>query len=127
MGRYRFLGTCDNVNHCDCCGRTNLKRTVALNNTETGEDVYFGTSCAARALKMDVKAVKAAAKSADDERKAVERAERQAAAAAETERWTNFLIKATGGINDYAGRPDIFKMIEALGGYYAARDAYSAA
>jgi len=46
---YTILGTCDNVTDCDCCGRSNLKRTVALDD---GHGVtYFGTACASKATK----------------------------------------------------------------------------
>ena len=46
---YTILGTCDNVTDCECCGRSNLKRTVALSNE--GATVYYGTQCAANATK----------------------------------------------------------------------------
>jgi len=44
------LGITDEVTTCECCGKSNLKRTVALDNG--GGVVYYGTSCAARALGM---------------------------------------------------------------------------
>ena len=44
-------GITDSVTTCDCCGKTNLKRTVAI-ETENGEIVYYGTSCAATYLKV---------------------------------------------------------------------------
>jgi hypothetical protein len=46
--RYRILGTCDDVTTCDCCGRTNLKRTVALLVNDFPK--FFGSTCAARAM-----------------------------------------------------------------------------
>ena len=39
----------DDVTTCDCCGRTDLKRTVVL-RSEDGAIRYHGTSCAAIAL-----------------------------------------------------------------------------
>lgn len=48
--RYEILGTCDSVNDCECCGRGGLKKTIALRN-ESGETVYFGSSCAALAMR----------------------------------------------------------------------------
>lgn len=46
---FTVLGTCDNVTTCDCCGRADLKRTVALDD---GEGVtYYGTACASKATK----------------------------------------------------------------------------
>ncbi|MFG2986167.1 hypothetical protein ACGFYQ_33785 [Streptomyces sp. NPDC048258] len=48
-------GITDDCTTCECCGRTNLKRTVALapldaDGNEDGEPAYYGTSCAAIAL-----------------------------------------------------------------------------
>lgn len=57
-----FLGTSDEVSTCDCCGKSGLKRTVALERD--GETVYFGTTCASRALGMPAKEVKHAAQTA---------------------------------------------------------------
>jgi hypothetical protein len=48
---YRILGIADNVNACSCCGRNNLQKTVAIENCETGEVGYFGTSCAMQPAK----------------------------------------------------------------------------
>ncbi len=44
--QFNILGICDNVNSCDCCGKTQLQKTVAIENCETGAIGYFGTSCA---------------------------------------------------------------------------------
>ncbi|NEB76006.1 hypothetical protein G3I40_12350 [Streptomyces sp. SID14478] len=48
-------GVVDDSDTCECCGRTNLKRTVALmpldaEGNEEGDVSYYGTSCAAVAL-----------------------------------------------------------------------------
>lgn len=71
---YRVLGTTDDVTTCECCGRADLKGTVVLQWTLDGEDVggpvFFGCVCAARAVGEPAKAIKAAAKSADDEKAA---------------------------------------------------------
>lgn len=45
-GRFVFLGVTDEVNSCDCCGKSNLKSTVAFD--VTGEIVHYGSTCAAR-------------------------------------------------------------------------------
>lgn len=76
---YRVLGTTDDVTTCECCGRADLKGTVALQWTLDGEamgrPVFFGCVCAARAVGRPAKEIKAAAKSADDEKAArIERA-----------------------------------------------------
>jgi hypothetical protein len=44
--QFRILGITDNINSCDCCGKQNLQKTVAIENCETGETGHFGTTCA---------------------------------------------------------------------------------
>jgi len=45
----KILGTSNDRTECDCCGRTGLKRTVAL---DYGTEVrYYGTECATQATK----------------------------------------------------------------------------
>jgi hypothetical protein len=44
----KLLGIVDHVNDCDCCGKTGLVKTVALESN--GETVYYGTTCASIAL-----------------------------------------------------------------------------
>ena len=74
---YKVLGISDEVTVCECCGRTNLKKTVVLSNGD-GE-VRYGTECAARAMKIkkgDVeKAVRSAEKSKAEEIEKARRAE----------------------------------------------------
>ncbi|MFD5764014.1 hypothetical protein ACFWIZ_55200 [Streptomyces sp. NPDC127044] len=56
--KWTIKGIVDDYDECGCCGRRGLNRTVALmpldadgNEDGTAEDVvYYGTSCAARAL-----------------------------------------------------------------------------
>jgi hypothetical protein len=45
---FKILGVDDSITSCDCCGKSNLKKTVALD--AEGEIVYYGVNCAARAL-----------------------------------------------------------------------------
>lgn len=52
--RFRIKGTGDDTDTCECCG-TRIKRAVVLvpldaDGNEFGDVVYYGTSCAARAL-----------------------------------------------------------------------------
>lgn len=126
MRQFEFLGTTDDHTTCDCCGKSELKSTVAIRNLETGEDVFFGVTCAARALKLQVAEVRKGAADADraeaDRRESV----RRAAAEAESVRWNAFLMRATGGINDWSGKPCTFLMIQALGGFTTARAKYAA-
>ena len=53
--KYTVLGITDERTSCDCCGRIDLKKTVAMNDNETGEIVYFGTSCATSSKKYTSK------------------------------------------------------------------------
>lgn len=45
---YKAIGTDDAVNTCDCCGKTNLKATVLMEDLNTGALVHFGSVCATR-------------------------------------------------------------------------------
>lgn len=52
----RVMGITDDVTTCECCGRVNLKCTVALDKCDaegntTGEVVHYGRDCASKALK----------------------------------------------------------------------------
>ena len=127
MRKFEFLGTTDDHTSCDCCGKKNLKSTVAIRNLETGEDLFFGVTCAARALKLQVAEVRRGAAAADRAESERREAVRRAAVEAENARWTAFLMRATGGINDWSGKPCTFLMIQALGGFAAARAVYRAA
>jgi hypothetical protein len=46
---FKFLGITDEITSCDCCGKTNLKKTVVLEN-ESGNVVYYGVDCASQAI-----------------------------------------------------------------------------
>lgn len=46
---FKILGITDERTDCDCCGKSNLKCTVAL-ETEAGDTVYYGRHCAALAM-----------------------------------------------------------------------------
>ena len=51
----RILGTTDERTECECCGKTNLKCTVAIEYLDgdgngTGSITYFGRDCASRAM-----------------------------------------------------------------------------
>lgn len=48
---YRVIAMSE-ISKCDCCGKTNLKRTVHLENMQSGEDVFFGVDCASAALRQ---------------------------------------------------------------------------
>jgi len=48
MSTVTYLGVEDSVNACDCCGKADLKKTVALDFD--GEKKNYGVVCAGRAL-----------------------------------------------------------------------------
>lgn len=70
--RVEYLGTTDECDVCGCCGNTNLKKTVMLfvldEDGNRDELVYYGTSCAAKALNMRPSQVTKAADEANRER-----------------------------------------------------------
>lgn len=51
---FKVLGMTQDVDICECCGKTGLKRTVILGALDADgnvmADVYYGTRCAALAL-----------------------------------------------------------------------------
>ncbi len=46
-----MLGTSDEVLQCECCGKPDLKKTIVLTIGEDSDPVYYGSTCAAWALK----------------------------------------------------------------------------
>lgn len=83
MMRFEYLGTTDERTTCECCGKSDLKHTVAIRDLDSGEDRFFGTSCAARALKVQVAEVRKGTAAADKAaRVAKQAAAREAAIAA---------------------------------------------
>ena len=116
-----IVGITDEVSTCDCCGRQNLKRTVAIRDA-FGEVSYYGTTCAADVLKRTAKDVDREAK-AVQARKDAEAAEaRRVAHEASMAAWTDFLRRESGMVG-----ADVFTMIQALGGFAAARARYGKA
>jgi hypothetical protein len=118
-GAVEFLGTSDEVTSCDCCGRKDLKSTVAL-VVGDGDTVYFGVVCAARSLAMSAKDVKAAAKNADDDRTKAQRVADEERRRFEDKCWQDFLDTKAPALK---GRR--FEQIQALGGFAAARQGYT--
>lgn len=114
----RFLGTADDVNTCECCGRKNLKHTVAL-SFDDGEAVFYGTSCAAVALRMPAIEVKRSAKKVDDEKRNAEMATRQAA---DRSRYAAFQTWLDAQLPSLKG--ERFLQLQELGGYKAAHGNY---
>lgn len=123
---FRILGTTDEVDACDCCGKTGLKSTVAVveldadGNELTGDTLYFGCTCAARAARREVKDVRRDAAAEDRAREEAERLARAERARRSHAAWVAHLVARTGGIYSWDGKPDVFVMIRSLGGHAAA-------
>jgi len=54
-----LLGITDEVTTCECCGKADLRCTMALENPEDPGVVYYGRDCGARALGWRVSATRA--------------------------------------------------------------------
>ncbi|MEU5060097.1 MULTISPECIES: hypothetical protein [unclassified Streptomyces] len=72
VAQFTVKGVVDYCTVCECCGRTNLKRTVALmpldcEGNEEGQVSYYGTQCAADALRWTTTKVTNAARLANRE------------------------------------------------------------
>ncbi len=123
MANVPFLGTTDEVSTCDCCGKTNLKSTLAL-SVDGGEAVYYGVVCAARAIGRSEKEVRSGARAADKAKaKAAAEAERKAhyeAFVAQRARWQAWLQANGTGRDDYEREAS-------LGGYATAWRAFLSA
>ncbi len=116
----KFMGTTDDVTTCDCCGRADLKSTVAISIDEA-DPVFFGVVCAARALGRSAKDVRTETRRADNAKAAAEAAARKAKQDADFRLWTSYLDARSPG-----PRGDVFRKIEALGGYTLARAGFDA-
>jgi hypothetical protein len=118
MKKYTIQGVTDEVDTCDCCGRTDLKRAVALAD-ENGGVSFMGVVCAAAALKLPADEVRTGAKNAQLAKDMAMSAAKQAKAQAEFHAWAKFLRERTG-------LAEIAPAIEKLGGIAAARAAFRA-
>lgn len=112
------LGFVDDVTACECCGRTDLKGTVAV-AFDGGSPNFFGVVCAGRVLGRSAGDIRTEARKADTERRAQEAAARLAAQEAATRTWVEFLRAHGQG-------PDMASQIASLGGFAAAREAFKA-
>ncbi len=103
---------------CGHCGRTNLKKTIKL-ITPTGSAVWFGVGCAARAMGVGLKEVKAAKASAEAALAFQLRSARMDEDRKEEAVWQAFLDRHAP-----AQHGNRFKQIEAMGGWSVARPLY---
>jgi len=63
----KILGISDEVTECDRCGRYELKKTIAILDTETTEIHYYGSECASMLMGFDAKEVNKQARKAKKE------------------------------------------------------------
>lgn len=120
MTRFTVNGITDERDTCDCCGRTNLKRTVCLHDHLTGEDVFFGTACAAKAKGVTVTEVKADIRAAQAAERAAAQAAFAKAHATRAEAWEAHLRARLGA--DFTTTSEA---IRALGGFKAAKAGFT--
>lgn len=115
LGAVEVLGTTDDVTECWRCGRTHLKKTVAIRVDGTDEEVQFlGVVCAAQVIgcgALELLAVASAVQSEKDAQEARERAEKVEVA---FRSWEAF-CEPYGGIQD---------AIDHFGGFAEARSAW---
>lgn len=57
MEAFKIIGFTDTVKDCDCCGKSDLKGTYAIEIE--GNEFYYGSVCASKAINVDVKEIKA--------------------------------------------------------------------
>jgi hypothetical protein len=123
--RFEIQGVTDERDTCDCCGKSNLKRTVALADADAGgEVVFFGTTCAARAMKIPAADVRKGARAAQRTKDRAAQMERVNAQTREFAKWVAFLRTATGGAKRSDGTDDVSTMIRQMGGFAKARAAF---
>ncbi|HSG19644.1 MAG TPA: hypothetical protein VLA31_02650 [Burkholderiaceae bacterium] len=73
----KALGTDDSINACDCCGKINLKFTVAI-ELDDGEIVHYGQVCARRNTGKDQRTITSEIKAHQATKMAAARTEWQA-------------------------------------------------
>lgn len=69
MPTYKTLAIVDDVHNCDCCGKANLKTTVAMERDD-GEVFHFGSVCATRHAGRVARVIRQEAADARQARKA---------------------------------------------------------
>jgi hypothetical protein len=117
--RFVTVGTTEEWDACDCCGRTNLTVYVVMRD-EDGEFHRFGTGCAAKMEGVPAAAIRKEAKDADAAARAIAEAARRARSKAEAAEWFAWL-------DENAGPGETPDQITRLGGFAAARAMFRAA
>lgn len=114
----RVLGTTEDYNGCDCCGRENLKVYVVIDHGT--HDGHYGTTCAANLLAKPATEIRAEARRADQAKRAEANRAANAAKQAETEVWLAWLA-------DNGEGTETIDQIRSLGGMATARKLYAEA
>jgi hypothetical protein len=94
--RYKVLGTTEDADGCFCCGRTNLKVYVAMEDLVDGGLAYFGTTCAAAMEKVTEKVIRAEVKAVEAEKAAAVAAEKRAASEARSAAFLAWVAETHG-------------------------------
>lgn len=63
LSQYRVLGFEEAITTCDCCGKTNLKGTVAVERAD-GDILHYGSVCVTRHTNKTAKVVRKEARDA---------------------------------------------------------------
>lgn len=53
LKKIKVLGYTTDFNHCECCGKENLKGTMSILDVDSGTILHFGTTCAFKQDKYD--------------------------------------------------------------------------
>jgi hypothetical protein len=120
----KFLGTDDSVSTCDCCGKRGLKHTVVL-ETDMGDEVFYGVTCASRALGMAAKDVKSRAVDAQTAKRNAQIAAIEKIRREEDAIFGAWLARQPECVTDWDGRVNRIKTINALGGWTTTREMYN--
>ncbi len=88
------LGTTDDVTECGICGKVELKGTMVLDID--GDTVYAGFTCGAKMAGRPVRELRAAAKVADDAKRAAEQERRDAEHRAEQAAFLGWVAETYG-------------------------------
>lgn len=94
LKKIKVIGITTDFNECDCCGKKDLKKTVAILDLDTSSTLHFGTSCAYMANKYDT------LQAFDEAKKQIRKAEYAFVADVKDARLTAFkLLGKLHGIN----------------------------
>lgn len=101
MKRFRLVKVADYVNTCDCCGRSNLQKTLELVDTDSDDVVHYGTTCTGIALGINAKDAAKRTRSAIERLEEARRDAEREASAPYTARLTALVDAAIAAHKDY--------------------------